>query len=156
LQANSNSYLLTITPSNGFVGIVTPSVTGLPSGTTAVFAPATVTGSGTSTMTVSATPGTAVGSSNLTVNGTSGTLTHNAPATLNIAVPPPINYTYDAVGRLTSVTDQYGNSAIYSYDAVGNLLSISRQTAGQVTISAFSPQSGPAGTSVSDLDSARL
>jgi YD repeat-containing protein len=70
-----------------------------------------------------------------------------------VVVPPPINYTYDPAGRLTSVTDQFGSSAIYSYDAVGNLLSISRQNAGQVTISAFSPPSGPLGATVTILGS---
>src|SRR5258706_1754713 len=104
-------------------------------------------------MTIWASPGTPAGSYSVTVTGTSGALNHNAGVSLPAVVPPPINYTYDAVGRLTSVTDQLGNSAIYSYDAVGNLLSISRQSPSQVTISAFSPGSGIVGSSVTILGS---
>jgi len=40
-----------------------------------------------------------------------------------------VTYTYDAAGRLKTVTDPAGATATYSYDAVGNLLSIAR-TAG--------------------------
>src|SRR5258708_18105364 len=53
---------------------------------------------------------------------------------------PVATYTHDAAGRLTSITDQSGNSAVYSYDAVGNLLSIARNTAptGTVATPSFS------------------
>lgn len=37
-------------------------------------------------------------------------------------------YLYDEQGRLTSVSDSTGATAIYNYDAVGNLLSIDRLT----------------------------
>jgi YD repeat-containing protein len=59
-----------------------------------------------------------------------------------------ITYSYDALGRLTGVVDSQANAAAYSYDAAGNLLSISRNSSTQVSISAFIPQSGPVGTSV--------
>src|SRR5579863_4650464 len=55
-----------------------------------------------------------------------------------------IKYTYDAAGRLISVTDPNNGSATYAYDAVGNLLSISRTNAASSTGSADSPFSpGP-------------
>jgi YD repeat-containing protein len=38
-------------------------------------------------------------------------------------------FAYDELGRLTTVVDEAGNTAIYNYDAVGNLLSIDRYTA---------------------------
>src|SRR5258708_4969274 len=152
-QAWTTTSLVTISAVNGFTGSVSFSTSGLPSGATASFNPATISGSGTSTMTIAASPGTPTGSSTVTVTGTSGSLSHNSTVSLSAPVPPPLTYTYDAVGRLTSVTDQLGNSAIYSYDAVGNLLSISRPTQNQVTIAAFSPQSGPVGTTVTILGS---
>ena len=37
-------------------------------------------------------------------------------------------YLYDDQGRLTSVSDSTGTTAVYNYDAVGNLLSINRLT----------------------------
>ena len=60
----------------------------------------------------------------------------------------PVNYIYDALGRLVGVVDRNGDSAVYNYDAVGNLLSIERHTASTVAILQFSPQSGPIGTTV--------
>ncbi|MBI4909094.1 MAG: DUF1349 domain-containing protein [Acidobacteria bacterium] len=68
-------------------------------------------------------------------------------------IPPPLTYTYDAAGRLTSVTDQLGESAIYAYDSVGNMLSIVRQGATQLSIQGFSPASGPVGAGVTILGS---
>jgi YD repeat-containing protein len=53
-----------------------------------------------------------------------------------------IGYTYDPAGRLTSVTDQPGNSAVYKYDAVGNLLSIATYTATPVATPTYSPTGG--------------
>ncbi len=40
----------------------------------------------------------------------------------------PVQYVYDALGRLTQVVDPSGTVATYNYDAVGNLLSITRLT----------------------------
>ncbi|MBI3684011.1 MAG: IPT/TIG domain-containing protein [Acidobacteria bacterium] len=152
-QAQSTSHLVTVTPSGGFSGVVSFTVSGLPAGATGSFNPATVTGSGTTTLTVAAGPGTPTGTSSLTITGTSGSLVRTTSATLVVVVPPPITYTYDAAGRLTSVTDQFGQSAIYTYDAVGNLLSITRQGTNQLSIQAFSPGSGPVGTTVTILGS---
>jgi YD repeat-containing protein len=61
-----------------------------------------------------------------------------------------IQYFYDDIGRLTKVIDQNGNVATYTYDAVGNLLSIARSTVSLtgIAIFAFTPQSGPAGQTV--------
>jgi RHS repeat-associated protein len=41
------------------------------------------------------------------------------------AATPAVSYTYDADGRLASVTSTSGQTATYQYDAEGNLLSIS-------------------------------
>lgn len=59
-----------------------------------------------------------------------------------------VRYIYDELGRLVGVVDQNGNSATYNYDAVGNLLSITTQTASQVAVINFSPDSGTVGTQV--------
>lgn len=60
------------------------------------------------------------------------------------------HYIYDDLGRLSQVIDGQGNVATYTYDAVGNLLSITRNTGGvgAPTITAFTPNTGNAGTSV--------
>jgi YD repeat-containing protein len=65
----------------------------------------------------------------------------------------PIQYGYDELGRLVTVVDPNGNTAIYSYDLVGNLLSIQRVDAdglpGPVAITHFTPSRGKVGTAVS-------
>src|SRR5437868_519287 len=89
-QAQSTSYLITVTPINGFSGAVTFTTTGLPTGATAAFNPSSVTGSGITTMTITASPGTPTGTSTVTVTGTSTPLSHNTAVTLIVVVPPPI------------------------------------------------------------------
>src|SRR5262252_3641486 len=59
-----------------------------------------------------------------------------------------IQYVYDDVGRLISVVDPAGDTAVYHYDAVGNVTSIDRHSSAQVSISWFSPGVGPTGTTV--------
>jgi hypothetical protein len=81
------TYTVTIGAQNGFGGTVALSATGLPSGATAAFSPASVTGSGTSTLTVSSSGTTPAGSSPITITGTSGTLTHTAGVTLTVTAP---------------------------------------------------------------------
>jgi YD repeat-containing protein len=61
---------------------------------------------------------------------------------------PSITYIYDALGRLKSVVDPTGDTAVYAYDAVGNVLSIGRQSSSVVSIIEFTPHRAPVGTSV--------
>jgi len=78
----STTYTVTVTPLDGFTGAVTFSVTGLPRGASASFNPTSVTGSGTTTMTVTA--GNSRGTFTLTIAGTSGSLQHNTAVTLTV------------------------------------------------------------------------
>ena len=145
-QGNAGVYSTTVTPLNGFSGTVGFTVSGLPANATAVFNPTSLTGSGTSVLTVSTSSSTPVGNSTLMITATSGTDVHTTTVTLIVSTQP-IAYVYDDLGRLTTVVDpSTGGSAIYNYDPVGNLLSIVRKT--PVSISSFSPTSGLVGTSV--------
>ena len=78
----STTYTVTVGSLNGFGGIVALSVSGLPAGATPSFSPSTVTGSGTSTLTVSTTSATVGGTYPLTISGTSGSTTHTAAVTV--------------------------------------------------------------------------
>lgn len=106
------SYTATVTPSNGFTGVVNFSVSGLPAGASASFNPTSVTGSGSSTLSVSTSTTTPNGTYTLTITGTSGTLVHSATATLvvtggvqpdfTISVSPAsLNVTRGNTGRYT-------------------------------------------------------
>jgi serine protease AprX len=76
----SVTYGVTISPSNGFTGTVTLSVSGLPSRANAGFSPNPATTS--STLTVSTSNGTTAGSYTLVITGVSGGLTHTTTVTL--------------------------------------------------------------------------
>jgi subtilase family serine protease len=104
-SGGSTSYTVTVTPLGGFIGIVNFSVSGLP--TDASYTPASVTGSGSSTLTITA--GATPGTFTLTVTGTSGSLTHWATATLMIVAP---NFSISA--SPTSQTVKQGKSTSYT------------------------------------------
>jgi hypothetical protein len=79
-QATATNYTVTVGAVNGFTGTVNLSATGVPANATASFSPPSITGSGTSTLTITTTASTPTGTSTLTITGTSGTLTHSATA----------------------------------------------------------------------------
>jgi len=78
-QGSSTSYSVTISPTGGFPGQVTLSVSGLPSGATGSFAPTPATAA--STLSVQTSPSTPTGAYTLTITGVSGTLTHTTTVT---------------------------------------------------------------------------
>ena len=82
---SSTAYSVNVTAVGGFAGSTSFTATGLPTGATASFNPTTVTGTGSSTMTVTTSASTPVGSSTLTVKGTSGSLNHQTTVTLTVA-----------------------------------------------------------------------
>ncbi len=77
----------------GFSNAVALSATGLPAGMTASFAPANLVapGSGTSTLTLTASVQAVAGNYTIQVAATGGTVTQNA--SLNVAITPPPNFT---------------------------------------------------------------
>lgn len=81
-RGSSTTYTVTVNPLNGFAGTVNFSVSGLPSHTSASFSPTSVTGSGSSTLTVKTRGNTRTGTFTLTIKGTSGSLVHSTTATL--------------------------------------------------------------------------
>jgi hypothetical protein len=84
VAGGSAQYTVTVTGSNGFGGTVSFGVSGLPSGVTGSFNPTTVTGSGSTTLTVITTGSASPGGFTITVTGTSGALSHQATASLTI------------------------------------------------------------------------
>src|SRR5262249_21296873 len=82
------SYTATVTGSGGFSGVVNLAASGLPTGASASFNPASVTGSGSSTMSVSTSASTPAGTYTLTITGTSGSLVHSTTVTLVVNPAP--------------------------------------------------------------------
>ena len=71
-QGAGTTYTQTVAALNGFNGAVALTVSGLPTGATGTFSPTSVTGSGTSTLTVTTAVTTPAGTYTLTITGTSG------------------------------------------------------------------------------------
>jgi hypothetical protein len=88
-RSASVNYAVTVSAAGGFAGAVALSASGLPSGATASFNPASITGSGTSTLTVTTNNTVAAGSYPITVTGVSGSLTESATVTLAVQVVVP-------------------------------------------------------------------
>src|SRR5437879_1076659 len=104
----STSYSVTISPTGGFTGPVTLSVSGLPSGANGSFTPNPATGS--STLSVTTGPSTPLGTSTLTVTGVSGSLTHTT--TVALTVRPAPDFTLSASPSSRTVAP--GGSTSYS------------------------------------------
>jgi hypothetical protein len=89
-QGISTTYTATVTAQNGFNAAVSLSVSGLPTGATASFSPTSITGGGSSTLTVSTTTSTPAGNYNVTINAVSGSITRSDTVALSItAVSAP-------------------------------------------------------------------
>lgn len=139
------SYTATVAALGGFTGVVTFSASGLPSGASASFNPTSVTGSGSSTMSVTTGTSTPAGTYTLTITGTSGTLVHSTTVTLvvnpvggtpdfTISVSPAsLNVTRGTTGRYT-VT-------IGAVNGFSGTVSLSASGLGSRVTASFSPTS---------------
>lgn len=103
-QGATGSTSILVLPVNGFTGNVNLSVSGLPTGVTAAFSPATVTGAkGVSTLTFTAAANAPVpsGGVSITVTGTSGSITQTATFLLTIIGRPDFSITANAPAAVT-------------------------------------------------------
>jgi uncharacterized membrane protein len=82
-RGNHATYTVKVTALNGFNGTVTFSVRGLPANSTASFNPTSVTGSATSTLTISTNASTSTGIFSIRIRGTSG-VTHSTTVSLTV------------------------------------------------------------------------
>lgn len=103
---SSATYTTAITALNSFAGTVTLSTSGLPTGATASFSPASVTTSGSSTLTIATGSATPAGTYSITVTGTSGPLVHSATVSLTVN-----SATASGVVNLSSVFNKTGIAA---------------------------------------------
>ena len=126
VAAGSAGYTVSVTALSGFAGIVGFSVSGLPAGVTAAFNPTTVTGSGSSTMTLTTTNAVAAGSYPVTVTATSGGTEHTSNVTLvvtdfSVSATPPSQSVIagGSAGYTVSLTAPSGFAGIVGFSASG-------------------------------------
>jgi subtilase family serine protease len=99
----ATTYTVTVTAVGGFGGTVGLSVSGQPGDAQAGFSSTQITGSGNSTLSITA--GSTKGTFTLTITGTSGKLTHSATATLVIATQD-----FSLSGSPSSLSVRHGSS----------------------------------------------
>ena len=88
----STTATLTVKTNNGFNSAISFSVTGLPVGVTGSFAPTSLTGAGSTTLTLNATSSATPGTYALTIAGTAGSTSRSAPLSLTVTNPlPPLS-----------------------------------------------------------------
>ncbi len=111
-SGGSGTYTATVTGGTGFNGVVSLTASGLPTGGSAAFNPTSVTGSGSSTMTVTLQNTVAAGNYTLTVKGTSGGTTQSTNVGLVVSdfsiSPTPSSRTVSP-GNSTNYTVNVGN-----------------------------------------------
>jgi hypothetical protein len=89
---------------NGFTGTVSLAVSGLPSGASGSFSPASVSTSGSSVLSITTTASTAAGAYTLTITGASGSTSHTTTVTLNVAATGQPDFTLSASSSSLQVT----------------------------------------------------
>jgi uncharacterized membrane protein len=107
----STTYSVAIDAVNGFTGNVTFAASGLPTGATASFNPASVSGSGSSTLTVDTTSLTPTGTYPITITATSGALQHATQVSLVVFSTEP---DFSVSASPASRTVAPGNSTTYA------------------------------------------
>jgi hypothetical protein len=114
VQGGNAIYTSSVTAVGGFTGSVALSVTGLPTGTTATFNPASISSGGSSTLTITTSSTTPANvTSTLTITGTSGALSHSNTVTMTVTGSP--DFSLSATPSTNSVGQ--GSSAIYTASA---------------------------------------
>jgi len=117
-QGGSGTSTITSTTTGGFSDPVTLSASGQPGGVTVSFNPTSITGTGTSTMTMDVGSATVPGTYTITVTGTSGSTTATTTVSLTVtgptgsytlaASPKTITITRGGLGRVNLATTATG------------------------------------------------
>ncbi|HEX4773586.1 MAG TPA: protease pro-enzyme activation domain-containing protein [Bryobacteraceae bacterium] len=109
VEGSSAQVVIAVTPQNGFNSSLALSVTGLPTGVTAAFSPASISGAAaaSSTLTLNVAKTAAAGSYSLKVNAVGGGITQSVALTLQVTVPATCTFAVNP----GSVTLAAGKSA---------------------------------------------
>ena len=132
-QGSSGSSTITTTVSGGFNSAVSLSTSGLPSGVTASFNPASIAapGSGSSTLTFTASATATTGTANVTVTASGGGVTHTTTIALTITAAATPDFTVSASPASLSVTQgNSGSSTITTTVSGGFNSAVSLSTSG--------------------------
>jgi subtilase family serine protease len=117
----SGTVTLTSAATGGFDSAVTLAARGQPSGVTVTFSPATLTGSGASSVGFNVAATSAVGVYPITLTGTSGGLVESAAFTLTVTAPPPPVFVIAVDAKALSVPHGKSHAYIVQTRASGSI-----------------------------------
>jgi subtilase family serine protease len=141
-QGSSGTSTITVTGINSFSGSVSLTASGLPSGVTASFSPASATTTSTLTLTASSTA--TVGSATVTITGTSGSLVHTTTVALTITAVAAPNYSLSASPASLSVVQGTNGTSTVTVTKTGGFTGTVALTASGLpagVTASFSPAS---------------
>jgi len=141
-QGTSGTSSIISSVTGGFDSAITLSATGQPKGVTVSFNPTSITGDGTSTMTMTVASSTVTGVYPITVTGTSGSTTETTTVTLTVTGPP--NFSISASPNAVTILQGKSGTTTITTTIAGDFnspigLSASGQGSG-VTVT-FNPSS---------------
>lgn len=159
-QGSSATTTVSVTTSGGFNSAVSLSASGLPSGVTASFSPASIAapGNGSSTLTISASSIAAAGTFNVTVTAAGGGITHTTTVAVTVTTAQPPDFTVSLAPSSLSVTQGSSATSTISTSALGGFnstVSLSASGLPSGVTASFSPASiGTPGSSTLTLTAA--
>jgi subtilase family serine protease len=143
-QGNQGTSTIASTVTGGFNSVISLSASGQPTGVTVSFNPTSITGAGTSTMTMTVASSTTAGTYPITVTGTSGSITETTTVSLTVTNPAVPAFTISASPTSVSVVEgSNGTSTVATAVSGGFNSAIALSASGQptgVTVS-FNPAS---------------
>ncbi|MGO4880245.1 MAG: protease pro-enzyme activation domain-containing protein [Bryobacteraceae bacterium] len=144
VQGSAGNSTITSSVTGGFDSAITLSASGQPTGVTVGFNPTSITGAGTSTMTMTVASNTATGAYTITVSGTSGSTIETTTVALTVTATESPNFTISASPTSVSVVQgNNGTSTITTTVSGGFNSAVGLSASGQptgVTVS-FNPTS---------------
>lgn len=111
---DSTTYSINLSDINGFTGSASLGVSGLPSGSTYVFSPDTVSDGFPSSLSVTTSTSTPGGSYTLTISGTSGSISHQATVELDVK-----DFSLSADPNVLNITDGSSGTSTITVTALG-------------------------------------
>jgi subtilase family serine protease len=145
VRGNSGSSTITSTVSGGFNSAVTLTASGQPAGVTVGFTPASITGAGSSSMSITVASTTTAGTYPITVTGTAGSTVHTTTVTLTVTTAAP-GFSISTNPSPASITVSRGSSGhVTVITAVtggfNSAISLSASGQGSRVSTSFSPTS---------------
>ena len=144
LQGSSGSSTVTSTVADGFDSAVALTVSGLPTGVTGTFNPTSITGSGSSTLSLTVASTTTAGTYTITVTGTSSTITKTTTFTLTVTSPVSGGYSLSVSptsGYLDRGQSGYGVVTVTATGGFDSAVTLSATGIPSGVTGSFSPSS---------------